>query len=319
MDQEQLEEIYSEKKAREYVHNLLLSNDVGMDSVVYGVELLAAWCDIPATYDTKTERKNTLKNMDLGKVVERVFIDMLMLRQPTTLANMATTLGVSLGFQEAKQGITLAGEIIAILQNTGFYELVRTSKYSSYWVLPNMQLNDEEYAIAHRGMYMPPMIGKPKYLKHNRSTPYHTLKGDSLILGGQINHHDYEISYDVLNKQNNIKLSLNIDFIDEIEEEATFSLDEVSNMDKRPTVVNQDLIRLKRQNWYIHLEQCDQLYRLMYEEGNVFYIPNKPDKRGRIYSQGHHINPMGNSYKKSSIELHHKETVNIPEGFFNAS
>ena len=42
MDQEQLEEIFSEKKAREYVHNLLLSNDVGMDSVVYGIELLAA-------------------------------------------------------------------------------------------------------------------------------------------------------------------------------------------------------------------------------------------------------------------------------------
>ena len=108
-----------------------------------------------------------------------------------------------------------------------------------------------------------------------------------------------------------------LDFIDEIEEEATFSLDEISNMDKRPTVVNQDLIRLKRQNWYIHLEQCDQLYRLMYEEGNVFYIPNKPDIRGRIYSQGHHINPMGNSYKKSSIDLYHHEKVVVPKGFFD--
>lgn len=317
MNQEQLEEYFSESKAREYVLDLMLSDDSFMDAIVDGTALLEAWCVLPSTYDTKAVRRDTLSKMDIYKIVQRVFTDTLLMTRPVTLANAATTLGISLGFQEAKQGITLAGEILAVLANIGVYSLYRKDKKSTYYLYPNVTLNDEQFEIAHRGMYLPPCIELPQRLIHNRSTPYKTLKNDSLILGGQYNHHDYWVSCDVLNTQNKIPLTLNIDFLNKYEEEATFDLDYFKGMEKLPVIVAREMLQLHKRNWENHKEQSYFVYQLMADEGNKFYIPNKVDKRGRIYAQGHHINPMGSSFKKSSIDLYHKEKVNVPKGFFN--
>lgn len=317
MNQEQLEEHFSKTKAREYVLDQLLSFDDGMDAVAQGTELLEAWCILPSKYETKQKRRDTLAAMDIHKVVQRVFVDILMLSRPITLANMATTLGLSLGFEEAKQGITLAGEILTILCSTGFYYFDRHSAQSSYYIYPNAVLTDEQYEIASRGMYLPPMIEAPNTLRNNRDTPFQTIKGESLILGGQHNHHDFNISHDVLNRLNRIPLCLNADFVNNVEEEATFDLDTVKGIENMPVIVAKEMLRLHRRNWEMHIEQSCVVYETMYKEGNRFYIPNKVDKRGRIYSQGHHINPQGTSYKKAMLDLCNKETINIPEGYFS--
>jgi len=47
----------------------------------------------------------------------------------------------------------------------------------------------------------------------------------------------------------------------------------------------------------------------MVSQGNEFYLTNKVDKRGRIYSQGYHINTQGTSFKKAMIDLAHEELV----------
>lgn len=316
MNQEELELEFSKKKAREYVYELILSQDVGMDTVVQGINLLEVWTLLPSTYKAKENRKNTLASMDLQKIVENVLVDILMLRKPTTIANMATTLGMSLGFKEAVQGITLAGEILVVLAETQFYSITKRSANSSYYIVPNMFLDTEERLIAEKGMYLPPLIEKPKKLKHNYSTPYHSLPQETLILKGHINHHDQAISLDVLNKQNNIALSMNVDFINEVEEEPTFDLETIKCIEKVPPSIAKDMIRLQRNNWGLHLEQSNLVYQTIYDEGNKFYIPNKVDKRGRIYAQGHHLNPMGTGFKKSTLDLHHKEKINVPIGFF---
>ena len=58
-------------------------------------------------------------------------------------------------------------------------------------------------------------------------------------------------------------------------------------------------------------EQSAFFFKLMKHHGNSLYITNKVDKRGRIYSQGFHINPQGDSYHKAMINLKHRE---IPTG-----
>ena len=316
MNQVELEEYFSKTKARDFVLDLLLEDKDGMELIGQGTELLEAWCVLPSKYETKQQRRDTLAKMEVHKIVQRVFVDVLMMPKPASLANVATALGISLGFEEAKQGITLAGEILAVLSHTGFFGLSRKDKNATYYIYPHAMLTDEEWEIATRGMYMPPLIEKPKMLKHNRSTPYHTIKDESLILGGHHNHHDYYICQDVLNKQNNIPLCLNEDFINNILEEATYDLDAVKGMDTMPVMMAREMLHNQRRNWEIHIEQSVMVYETVYNEGNRFYIPNKVDKRGRIYAQGHHINPMGSDYKKASVDLCDKEIINIPKGYF---
>lgn len=317
MNQAELEELFSKSKAREYVYNLLLSEDYGMDVVVQGIDLLKAWTTLPSKYEKKQVRRDTLASMDIQEIVEKVFVEVLMMRKPTTLANMATTLGMSLGFQEAKEGITLAGEILAVLCNTGFYTIMSRTANSSLYIVPNTMLDDEERIIAERGMYMPPMIEKPKKLTDNRSSPYQTVTGQSLILKAAHKHHDFDICLDVLNRQNSIPLELDIDFINNVEEEATFDLDTIKGIENYPPPIAKEMIRLQRMNWEMHLEQSNFVYQTMADEGNRFYVTNKYDNRGRLYSQGHHINPIGTSYKKASINLANKEKINVPTGFFS--
>lgn len=319
MTQEELELEFSRKKAREYVYSLVISQDTGIETVDQGVNLLEIWSLLPSTYDAKQVRKSTLASMDLKKIVENVLVDVLMLRKPTTIANMATSLGMTLGFKEAVQGITLAGEILVVLAETQFYGIMKRSPNSSYYIVPNVFLDTEERAIAEKGMYLPPLIEKPKQLKHNYSTPYHSLPKETLILKGHYNHHDQFISLDVLNKQNNIALCMNVDFINEVEEEPTFDLEHIKGIELVPPSIAKDMLRLQKDNWELHLEQSNLVYQTIYDEGNKFYVPNKVDKRGRIYAQGHHINPMGTGYKKSTVELYNKETIQIPTGFFNST
>ena len=316
MNQEEIELTFSRTKARDYVYELITSQDAGMDAVVQGIALLEVWTLLPSTYTAKAERRDTLANMNLQKVVESLLVDVLMLRKPTTLNNMATMIGASLGFKEAAQGITLAGEIIAVLAEMGFYSLLKRHPNSSYYIVPNVFLDDEERLIAERGMYMPPLVERPKKLRENYDTPFQSLPSESLIL--KKNHHDNEISLDVLNNQNYIPLTLNLDFLNEVEEVPTFDLDHIKGIELVPHNIAQDMLRMQKNNWELHLEQSNFVYQTMYDAGNKFYVPNKVDKRGRIYAQGHHINPMGASYKKACTELFHKKPVTVPEGFFNA-
>ena len=47
----------------------------------------------------------------------------------------------------------------------------------------------------------------------------------------------------------------------------------------------------------------------MLYHGNKFWLQNKVDKRGRIYTSGYHISPQGSSFKKAMINLANKEIV----------
>ena len=40
-----------------------------------------------------------------------------------------------------------------------------------------------------------------------------------------------------------------------------------------------------------------------------FWLQNKVDKRGRIYTSGYHLNPQGSSFKKAMLNLKKKEIV----------
>ena len=68
---------------------------------------------------------------------------------------------------------------------------------------------------------------------------------------------------------------------------------------------------MDEKNWKKFQEQGKFFQTLMIHHGNSFYLCNKVDKRGRIYSSGFHMNVQGSSFKKAMINFKHRE---IPTG-----
>ena len=48
---------------------------------------------------------------------------------------------------------------------------------------------------------------------------------------------------------------------------------------------------------------------------NEFYLTNRVDKRGRLYSCGYAINTQGTAYNKACIEFCEEEFIDVPNEF----
>jgi hypothetical protein len=57
-------------------------------------------------------------------------------------------------------------------------------------------------------------------------------------------------------------------------------------------------------------KETDKVIDYLLENGNKFYFGWKYDKRGgRSYSQGYHVNPQGNEYRKATLSFSNKEVL----------
>jgi hypothetical protein len=126
---------------------------------------------------------------------------------------------------------------------------------------------------------------------HNRKSGYLSYN-DSLILGSG-NHHEGDLCLDVINLQNNIPLKLNIEFLKEQEMLPNFKI----------------VTPEQREQWEAFKHASHRIWLLIYNQGNKFYLTNKVDKRGRLYSVGYHINTQGNQFQKAMVELDDEEVV----------
>lgn len=315
MNQEEIELLFSKKHAHDHIMDQMLAEPDLLMKIGECIDLVSAWVAIPAKYDSKQERKDSLSQMDIQEVVQEILCTVIKIGE-ATLVNLAGQLGSSLGFADTRQGITLAGELLGILCQSDLFDIYQKFPRSQYYVKSRLTLDEDSQAVIDRCMYMPPMIEKPQKLKTNRSSGYITLQGESLILGGAVNHHNGNICLDVLNTMNSVPLSINTQFIAEVQEEPSSDLFEVENAERYSPAEVQEIIRLNLQNWNSHLVLAKALYELLVNRDNKFYMTHKVDKRGRIYAQGHHVNPMGSSYKKAMVELAKKQKVKVPKDFF---
>lgn len=314
--QVELEQEYSKEASNEYLIELVLAEPTCLGMIGDAIELIEEWAESESAYESKKVRKESVLLMDLKEVVQKIMCEVIALRSTATLATIASQIGQTLGFADTREGITLAGELLAVMLPAGIYHIAPLYKGGQYHVIPNLTLSHEERLIVEKALYLPPMIERPRKLKGNRSSPYQTIKGKSLILGGSIKHHEGWLCPDVLGTMNNTKLRIASDFLDAVEEEYSLDIEEL-----KAKFVNKPISELNRaikqdaDNFNLYK---DQQYKLLdiYESIDCFYMAHRVDNRGRIYSQGFHINPQGNSYKKAMIELAKAETVEVPQGFF---
>lgn len=57
------------------------------------------------------------------------------------------------------------------------------------------------------------------------------------------------------------------------------------------------------------MQDSYKVCRELIAKGNKFWMTHRPDFRGRLYSQGYHVNTQGNSFRKAIVELAEPEIV----------
>lgn len=147
--------------------------------------------------------------------------------------------------------------------------------------------------------YPLPMVVRPKLLTKNYGTGYFTCN-KSVIL--KKNHTDDDICLDHLNRMNKIPLSINWDV-------AHMVKNEWANLDKPKEGETRQEFEKRVRAFQKYDRTAHEVMGLLTQEGNKFYLTHRPDKRGRTYSQGYHVNYQGTSWNKAVLEFAEKEVI----------
>ena len=288
--QEDVEKRFNRKHIDGYIRKEIAESDELQAKIQKGVELLNEWSS-QSFYESKQKRIDQLKQLDFTKLVMDIFVGIAYTLRPELFTSVTAQLAGRLGFDDKREAIQTVAEVVSVLCLTDAFDITKADRMASLYIVSNIKLSDELMVFIQQSEYLPPMVCEPLELHGNYDSGYLSHK-DSLILG-KGNHHDGDICLDVLNTMNRVALKLDLGFLDSVEEQPTFELDTPE----------------KREAWGTFKDQSREMYKLMVNLGNEFYLTHKYDKRGRIYAQGYHISTMGSAYKKSCIELSNEEIV----------
>lgn len=313
--QEKIEKTFSKKFITAQAVDDLLSCESIVAKLNHGVECLNTWLLQDHLID-KELRLLALLELDKCELVQQVIACIsLECQKPMKLVSIASLCARHLNMADKVEAVHTMAEVIAVLAETDLFDVKKTKE--GWIVLSRVGLDAEVTQYADNALYLPPLIIKPRKVRHNRDSGYITQRGESLILGFYENHHDDNICLDVLNILNSNEYELDIEFIKQYKEEATeVTIEQLQEnariKDKVLTDIDaQKKLKEIRDNWDKYQEQGAFLQHLMIHHGNSFYLCNKVDKRGRIYSSGYHVNVQGSSFKKAMVNFKHHE---IPTG-----
>lgn len=266
-------------------------------------KLIRDWYEQPTTR-VKKERRAIVINLDLTDLITGLITQtMLTCQNPIKLISFCQM--YSIPNMEKLDSMKTVMELIAILEPLELYHLTQ-NRDSTYMIESLLNLPEEIDNRNTLSCYLPPMIEKPKELKHNESSPLKTIKTGSLILGRKENYHDNNICLDVLNIQNSNQYELDKDILSQYEKEWHREV----LTDKQFELLSeeeQEQYNQEYANFLTYKEQLNVLTKSLIDR--TIYLCNKVDKRGRIYVQGFHFNTQGTSFEKACINLKTKEFV----------
>ena len=227
--------------------------------------------------------------VSIEALVAHLFISTIEAQEVEPIHNSCSKLGNKLGYKNQFDGIRTAAEIIGACSDTDLFDIWYPGvKFESLAIKSLIKLDSNTLGFINQTQYFPPMVCKPRPIVSNDQSGYLTKK-ESVIL--RDNHHWGKQSLDVINKLNSIQFSLDEDVLAEIE-------------------VGKDLdTKEKKQQFQQFCRESEDVYDYLLEEGNCFYLSTRLDFRGRLYSQGYHINPQGSEYRKALINLNKKEVI----------
>ena len=288
--QEMNEERYNRKHIDAKIRKAIEENPQTMAQIDHGLVLIQQYM-AGQYYDSKMQRIEELKNMDIQSLVMEIFIGIAYCLKPELFTSVSAQMACRLAFSDRREAITTVAELMAVLCITDAFDITKEDKMASLMVESRIQLPQSVIEFIENSEYLPPMVCQPLELTHNFSSGYLT-HNDSLILRTG-NHHHGDICLDVLNTMNSVALRIDTDFVCTVEEEPTFEIKDQEQQELWDT--------FKRQSY--------AFYSLMVHQGNRMYLTHKVDKRGRIYASGYHITTQGTAFKKAMLELANEEIV----------
>ena len=306
--QEKIEKTFSKKFITAQAVDDLLTCESIVNKLNRGVEYVTAWLNKDHDIDREL-RLLAVRELDIKELVMQVVACIsLECQKPMKLVSVASLCARHLNMSDKVEAIHTMAEIIAVLGETDLFDNKKTRE--GWIVISRVELDTEVTQYADNALYLPPLIIKPRKVRHNRDSGYITQRGESLILGFYENYHDDNICLDVLNTLNSNEYELDTDFINQYEEQ--WHREELSQQEyEELSHADREIYNMDEKTWKKFQEQGKFFQHLMIHHGNSFYLCNKVDKRGRIYSSGYHVNVQGSSFKKAMVNFKHRE---IPTG-----
>ena len=242
-------------------------------------------------WDSKNERLQAI-NKDLTKVILNILTQTVLIASDyVPLLSICSSVSFGLG---RYHDIQTCADVLWLINQTDLIliDIVDDTRY----IQSNMELPGELVNRLKLLCVLPPMLVKPRTLRHNKSCGYLTINKDSLILGDKENYHDESISLDVLNTLNSQALCLDLDICYKFQKEfkSEFDKDTDEYLNQRKT--------------YERAKEQFEFFRDKIQDHTIHFT-HKVDKRGRVYSQGYTFNFQGSSYEKACINLKTKEFV----------
>ena len=287
MNQLDMENTFGKHNRNKLIKEVLEDTDFFLEEVENGTNIIKDWLN-EDFYESKRNRLDLIKDLDFEQLVSNVFIQSTQFYIDMPLVSAAAMLAGPLeALMDKAYAILTMAEILSLLTHCDMYQVYRGNN-QQMCIRPLINLGEELEDKLNSLMYLPPMVEKPRKLKANNHSAHYSKDKDTVFAGSKYNYHDGEVGLDVINRQNAIKYSIDYRIIDVVEEEPSEATEE-------------DL-------WEQYIAQRDFNHELMKQYEKV-YIPNRIDARGRIYTQGHHFNPQGDSYHKAMMQLAKKEVV----------
>lgn len=292
----EIENMYSRGNIRELVIADIEASDFG-ESLFDALELLDDYLENwPSYYESKAQRVQQLQTCLDQETMEELIIELMIIVLSidgvVPIQSVAHQLATVLNFDDIFDGIKTASEIIAVICKTDIYDIIaaRDSETGSLMISSNFTLEDTTLIAINRTKYLPPMLCAPMILEANIHNGYMT-KNESVILGADNHHNDY-VALDAINIISAIPLSLDTTVLRE-QELPTKPLDTPEKVSNHARMISSSIA----------------VYNELVDNDNVFYFTWKFDKRGRMYSQGYHVNIQSTEYKKACINFAEKFTI----------
>ena len=195
---------------------------------------------------------------------------------------------------ELRAGMETASEIIGVLNNTPFIEVIYP-RYSDDGMMQVESCLDLDYTtikyIEDKRFVLPSLVLPPEIVS-NTETGYQTIAGSIFTKG---KHHAKTVNLRHINRLNAIPLTL--DESTYLNTEPVYKASDKEDVDPKEHY----------EDWKTHIK--NSLGVFAYLSGKRFYFTHKFDERLRTYSQGHELNLQGSDYHRAGIELAEKELV----------
>lgn len=252
-------------------------------------------------YKSKNNRLDHLKDIDLKELILFILINVLPNTKPVTIQTIIGKIAPRLSYPYIFDGVITAAELITVMSKSNLYTLIpaKQSNEGSISLISNVILDDHVIDKIEQKMYLPPMICKPNLVRNNTKIGYLNLS-ESVLLGNNLGKYDTlsdeYLALDIINILSRTPLSLDLCIIEYKES----YLPSTKNL-----TVKQESDR--EENFNIQAIQTEKLHLdYVNNYNNKYYLTWKYDNRGRIYSQGYHINLQGTPYKKAATILYNK-------------